>query len=186
MQVPGKIVFHIVTDSLNFPAISMWFLLNPPGKTRIQIQSMDSFNWLSSKYNTLQKQNSADPRYTSALNHLRFFLPDIFPKLNKIVLLDHDVVVQRDLTRLWRVTMKGKVNGAVETCQKDDPSYRKMDMLINFSDPLVARRFDIKACTWAFGMNVFDLQEWRQRNLTGVYHEYLQLVCNLLLVSNFR
>ena len=81
--------------------------------------------------------------------------------------------------------MKGKVNGAVETCQKDDPSYRKMDMLINFSDPLVARRFDIKACTWAFGMNVFDLQEWRQRNLTGVYHEYLQLVCNLRLVYVF-
>ncbi|KAL5863907.1 hypothetical protein ACOSQ3_001421 [Xanthoceras sorbifolium] len=173
---PEKIVFHVVTDSLNLPAISMWFLLNPPGNATIQVQCIDEFRWLSTKYNlTLKKQNSSDVRYTSALNHLRFYLPEIFPALNKIVFLDHDVVVQRDLSRLWSVNMKGKVNGAVETCKKSEVSFRRMDMFINFSDPLVAKRFDVKACTWAFGMNLFDLREWRRRNLTAVYHKYLQL-----------
>lgn len=177
MQEPEKIVFHVVTDSLNLPAISMWFLLNPPGKSAMQIQSIDSFEWLSTRYNvTLEKQNSHDLRYTSALNHLRFYLPDIFPNLNKILLLDHDVVVQRDLTQLWSVNMKGKVNGAVETCQEGEPSFRRMDMFVNFSDPSIVNRFDRNSCTWAFGLNVFDLQEWRRRNLTGVYHKYLQLV----------
>ncbi|KAK1560388.1 hypothetical protein Q3G72_026051 [Acer saccharum] len=173
---PEKIVIHVVTDSLNLPAISMWFLLNPPGKVTIQVQSIDEFSWLSTKYNsTLKKQNSNDARYTSALNHLRFYLPDVFPALNKIVLLDHDVVVQRDLSRLWSVNMKGKVNGAVETCKETEASFRRMNMFINFSDPLVAKRFDVKACTWAFGMNLFDLRQWRRRNLTAVYHKYLQL-----------
>ncbi|KAM1346534.1 hypothetical protein ACFX13_036576 [Malus domestica] len=171
---PEKIVFHVVTDALNFPAISMWFLLNPPGKATIQVQSIDSFEWLSTKYNTSLRQNSSDPRYSSELNHLRFYLPDIFPALNKIVLFDHDVVVQKDLSKLWSVDMKGKVNGAVETCRESETSFLRMDTFINFSDPFVAKRFDANACTWAFGMNLFDLQEWRRKDLTTIYDKYLK------------
>lgn len=174
----------MVTDSLNLPAISMWFLLNPPGKATIQIQCIDNFEWLSTKYSTtLKKRSSGDPRYTSELNHLRFYLPDVFPALDKVVLFDHDVVVQRDLTELWSINMKGKVNGAVETCHESEALSRRMDLLINFSDPLVAKRFDVNACTWAFGMNLFDLQEWRRQNLSAAYHKYLQLV-NLLCLSS--
>ncbi|CAI9107707.1 OLC1v1007139C1 [Oldenlandia corymbosa var. corymbosa] len=175
-QEPEKIVIHVVTDSLNFPAMSMWFLLNPPGKATIQVQNMDNFGWLSAKYNaTLERQDSRDLRYTSPLNHLRFYLPDVFPLLKKIVLLDHDVVVHKDLTGLWSIDMKGKVNGAVETCQERQPSFRRMDMFINFTDPILGQRFDASACTWAFGMNLFDLQMWKKQNITGVYHKYLHL-----------
>ncbi|XP_074357010.1 putative galacturonosyltransferase 6 [Apium graveolens] len=173
---PERIIFHIVTDSLNLPAMSMWFLLYPPDKATIEIQSIAKFKWLSNNIDiTKQKEDSPDTRYNSALNHLRFYLPDMFPKLNKIVLLDHDVIVQRDLTELWKIEMMGKTNGAVETCQVDNPSFRSMDMFINFSDPFVASKFDVEACTWAFGMNIFDLQEWRRRNLTRDYEEYLLL-----------
>ncbi|XP_022771209.1 probable galacturonosyltransferase 6 isoform X3 [Durio zibethinus] len=174
---PENIVFHMVTDSLNLPAISMWFLLNPPGKATIHIQSIENFNWLSTKYNsTLREQKSYDPRYTSLLNHLRFYLPDIFPALNKIVFFDHDVVVQRDLTGIWSVDMKGKVNAAVETCLESEASFRAMHMFMNFSDPFLAKSFNANVCTWAFGMNLFDLQEWRRKNLTTLYRNYLQLV----------
>ncbi|XP_022771207.1 probable galacturonosyltransferase 6 isoform X2 [Durio zibethinus] len=173
---PENIVFHMVTDSLNLPAISMWFLLNPPGKATIHIQSIENFNWLSTKYNsTLREQKSYDPRYTSLLNHLRFYLPDIFPALNKIVFFDHDVVVQRDLTGIWSVDMKGKVNAAVETCLESEASFRAMHMFMNFSDPFLAKSFNANVCTWAFGMNLFDLQEWRRKNLTTLYRNYLQL-----------
>ncbi|KAK4763412.1 hypothetical protein SAY86_009180 [Trapa natans] len=173
---PEKIVFHIVTDSLNLPAISMWFLLNPPSKATVDIRSIEEFDWLSPVHDSaLEKQDSHDPRYTSALNHLRFYLPNLFPLLNKIVLFDHDVVVQRDLTQLWNVNMRGKVNGAVETCQEGEDSFWRMDKFIDFSEPFVAERFDPNKCTWAFGMNLFDLQTWRSRNLTGIYSSYLQL-----------
>ncbi|KAJ7977303.1 Hexosyltransferase [Quillaja saponaria] len=171
---PEKIVFHVVTNSLNLPAISMWFLLNPPGKATIQIQSIDSFKWLS-KDNNWMKGHSSDPRFTSELNHLRFHLPDVFPALNKIVLFDHDVVVQRDLTRLWKTNMKGKVIGVVESCREHEASFHRIDMLINFSDPFVAKKFDGSACAWAFGMNLFDLKEWRRQNLTAIYLKYLQM-----------
>ncbi|KAK6164580.1 hypothetical protein DH2020_001444 [Rehmannia glutinosa] len=173
---PEKIVFHVVTDSLNLPAMSMWFLINPPSKATVHVESMDNFHWLTTKYNvTLQREGSIDPRYISELNHLRFYLPDVFPRLNKVVLLDHDVVVKRDITRLWRINTRGKVNGAVQTCTEGEPSFRRMDMFVNFTDPIIANKFDAKTCTWAFGMNIFDLAEWRRRNLTGVYHKYLHL-----------
>ncbi|CAJ1902542.1 unnamed protein product [Sphenostylis stenocarpa] len=169
-----KLVFHVVTNSLNFPAIWMWFLLNPPGKATLHIQSIENFKWLP-KYNAFKNHNSSDPRYTSELNYLRFYLPDIFPTLNKVLLFDHDVVVQQDLSRLWNVNMKGKVIAAVGTCQEGGTSFHRMDMFINFSDPFIANRFDVNACTWAFGMNLFDLQQWRRQNLTALYHRYLQM-----------
>ncbi|KAL3647792.1 hypothetical protein CASFOL_008760 [Castilleja foliolosa] len=173
---PERIVFHIVTDSLNLPAMSMWFLLNPPNKATVHVQSTDSFHWLTTKYNvTLQKEGSVDPRYISELNHLRFYLPDVFPNLKKIVFLDHDVVVKKDLTRLWSINTRGKVNCAVQTCKEGQPSFRRMDMFVNFTDPFIANRFDANACTWAFGMNILDLGVWRRRNLTGIYHKYLHL-----------
>ncbi|KAL5053437.1 hypothetical protein RYX36_034119 [Vicia faba] len=151
----------------------MWFLLNPPGKATVHIQNIDNFDWLS-MYNTFKKQNASDPRYISELNYLRFYLPDIFPTLNKILLFDHDVVVQQDLSTLWNINMNEKVIAGVGTCQEGETSFRRMDMFINFSNPYIAKRFDLNACTWAFRMNLFDLQQWRRHNLTGVHHKYLQ------------
>ncbi|KAJ8478265.1 hypothetical protein OPV22_021992 [Ensete ventricosum] len=172
---PEKIVFHVVTNSYNFPAMVMWFLLNPPGKSTIQIQSLDDFRFLPAGFSSFFVQSSkADPRYTSPLNHLRFYLPELFPLLNKIMLLDHDVVVQRDLRRLWSVDMNGKVNGAVDICG-DNKTSHKLETLVNLSNPVIANIFDAKACSWAFGMNIFDLQEWRRRGLTGSYHHWKQL-----------
>ncbi|KAL6007342.1 hypothetical protein ACLOJK_032839 [Asimina triloba] len=183
LQEPQKIVFHVITDALNLQSISMWFLENPPGKATIEVLGMESFKWLPPNFDSMLMQtNSVDPRFTSKLNHLRFYLPSIFPALDKVVLLDHDVVVQKDLRGLWRVGLKRKVNGAVET-RGHSKSSNRMDMFINFSDPEIAKRFNAKVCTWAFGVNVFDLHEWRRQDLTTLYHKLLQLENRITLVK---
>lgn len=173
----------------------MWFLINSPGKATVHIQNIDNFEWLS-KYNPFGKINNGDPGYTSELNYLLFYLPDIFPALNKIVIFDHDVVVQQDLSGLWNANMKENVIGAVGTCQEGKTPFHRIDTFINFSDPLIGESFDVNTCTWAFGMNLFDLQQWRRHNLTAAYHKYLQMVwlkkclyfstleCFYLLLSN--
>ncbi|KAL6844704.1 hypothetical protein ACP4OV_025363 [Aristida adscensionis] len=197
---PADHVFHIVTDRLNYAAMKMWFLANPLGNAAIQVQSVDEFTWLNSIYSPVLKQLESqfmidyyfrggqarrdenpkfrNPKYLSILNHLRFYLPEIFPKLSKVLFLDDDIVVQRDLTALWSVDLKGKVNGAVETCRE---TFHRFDKYLNFSNPLIAENFDPYACGWAYGMNIFDLSEWRKQNITGVYHTWQNLNENRLL-----
>ncbi|KAH0451934.1 hypothetical protein IEQ34_019233 [Dendrobium chrysotoxum] len=190
-----KHVFHLVTDKLNFGAMKMWFLSNPPGKATIHVENVDDFKWLTSSYCPVLRQLESaamreyyfradqhtslsasssnlkyrNPKYLSMLNHLRFYLPQIYPKLDKILFLDDDIVVQKDLTRLWSIDLKGNVNGAVETCGQ---SFHRFDKYLNFSNPHIARNFDPNACGWAYGMNIFDLKEWKKRDITGIYHKW--------------
>ncbi|KAF3787019.1 Polygalacturonate 4-alpha-galacturonosyltransferase [Nymphaea thermarum] len=192
---PEKHVFHLVTDKLNFGAMNMWFLLNPPGSATIHVENVDEFKWLNSSYCPVLKQLESasmkeyyfkadhpttlsagssnlkyrNPKYLSMLNHLRFYLPQVYPKLDKILFLDDDIVVQKDLTPLWSVDLKGKVNGAVETCGQ---SFHRFDKYLNFSNPHISRHFSPNACGWAYGMNVFDLKEWKKRDITGIYHKW--------------
>ncbi|KAL1161941.1 hypothetical protein V6Z11_A07G168400 [Gossypium hirsutum] len=190
---PSKHVFHLVTDKLNFGAMNMWFLLNPPGKATINVENVDEFKWLNSSYCPVLRQletaamkeyyfkadqptNSGssnlkyrNPKYLSMLNHLRFYLPQVYPKLDKILFLDDDIVVQKDLTGLWSVELHGKVNGAVETCGE---SFHRFDKYLNFSNPHISQNFDPNACGWAYGMNMFDLKVWRKKDITGIYHKW--------------
>ncbi|XWS15437.1 hypothetical protein CRYUN_Cryun34aG0000800 [Craigia yunnanensis] len=55
-QHPSNHVFHIVTDMLNYVAMRMWFLGNPPGKATIQVQSIEEFTWLNSSYSPVLRQ----------------------------------------------------------------------------------------------------------------------------------
>ncbi|KAK9285791.1 hypothetical protein L1049_024992 [Liquidambar formosana] len=195
---PQKHVFHIVTDRLNFAAMKMWFLVNPPLGAAIQVENIDNFKWLNSSYcSVLRQLESArirefyfkadhptslnagadslkyrNPKYLSMLNHLRFYLPEVYPKLNKILFLDDDIVVQKDLTPLWTIDLQGMVNGAVETCKE---SFHRFDKYLNFSNPKISQNFDPNACGWAFGMNIFDLKEWKKRDITGIYHHWQDL-----------
>ncbi|GMP92453.1 hypothetical protein CsSME_00042675 [Camellia sinensis var. sinensis] len=192
VKEPEKHVFHLVTDKLNFGAMNMWFLLNPPGKATIHVENVDEFKWLNSSYCPVLRQleSSAmkeyyfkadhstagssnlkyrNPKYLSMLNHLRFYLPQVYPKLDKILFLDDDIVVQKDLTGLWSVDLRGKVNGAVETCGE---SFHHFDKYLNFSNPHIARNFDPNACGWAYGMNFFDLEDWKKKDITGIYHKW--------------
>ncbi|PAN22251.1 hypothetical protein PAHAL_4G006600 [Panicum hallii] len=195
---PEKHVFHIVTDRLNFAAMKMWFIAHPPQLATVHVENIDNFKWLNSSYcSVLRQLESArlkeyyfkahdpsslsdgnenlkyrNPKYLSMLNHLRFYMPEIHPKLEKILFLDDDIVVQKDLTPLWDIDLKGMVNGAVETCKE---SFHRFDTYLNFSHPKISENFDPRACGWAFGMNIFDLKEWRKRNITGIYHYWQDL-----------
>jgi alpha-1,4-galacturonosyltransferase len=186
---PNMVVFHLVTDEINYAAMKAWFTMNDFRGVTVEVQKYEDFTWLNASYVPVLKQlqdseiqsyyfsgNSDDgktpikfrnPKYLSMLNHLRFYIPEVFPSLKKIVFLDDDVVVQKDLSDLFSIDLNGNVNGAVETCMETFHRYHKY---LNYSHPLIRAHFDPDACGWAFGMNVFDLVEWRKKNVTGIYH----------------
>uniref|UniRef100_A0A6N2L153 Hexosyltransferase n=1 Tax=Salix viminalis TaxID=40686 RepID=A0A6N2L153_SALVM len=155
--------FHVVTDRMNVAAMKVWFRMRPvEGGTYVEIKAVEEYRFLNSSYVPVLKQlenanmqkfyfeNQAEkatkdannmkfrnPKYLSMLNHLRFYLPEMYPKLHKILFLDDDVVVQKDLTGLWKVDLDGKVNGAVETCFG---SFHRYAQYLNFSHPLIKER----------------------------------------------
>ncbi|KAJ4869261.1 putative galacturonosyltransferase 9 [Raphanus sativus] len=193
-EEPWKHVFHVVTDRMNLAAMKVWFKMRPLDRgAHIEIKSVEEFKFLNSSYAPVLKQlesaklhkfyfeNQAEnatnikfknPKYLSMLNHLRFYLPEMYPKLNKILFLDDDVVVQKDVTGLWKINLDGKVNGAVETCFG---SFHRYGQYLNFTHPLIKERFNPSACAWAFGMNIFDLNAWRREKCTDQYHYWQNL-----------
>ncbi|PIN08095.1 Polygalacturonate 4-alpha-galacturonosyltransferase [Handroanthus impetiginosus] len=186
-EEPWKHVFHIVTDRMNFAATKVWFKMRPvQGGAHVEIMAVDNFKQLESTnvrkfYFETRPENATkdvnnmkfrNPKYLSMLNHLRFYLPELYPKLNKILFLDDDVVVQKDLTALWKIDMDGKVNGAINTCFG---SFHRFSEYLNFSNPLIKEKFNPRACAWAFGMNMFDLDAWRQEKCTEQYHYWQNL-----------
>ncbi|KAE8664064.1 putative galacturonosyltransferase 10 [Hibiscus syriacus] len=185
---PYMVVFHLVTDEINYAAMKAWFAMNSFWGATVEVQKFDDFKWLNASYVPVLKQlqdaetqsyyfsghndgripiKFRNPKYLSMLNHLRFYIPEVFPALKKVVFLDDDIVVQKDLSGLFSIDLNGNVNGAVETCMETFHRYHKY---LNYSHPLIRAHFDPDACGWAFGMNVFDLVEWRKRNVTGIYH----------------
>ncbi|MQL85679.1 hypothetical protein Taro_018194 [Colocasia esculenta] len=131
------------------------------------------------------KLEARSPKYVSLLNHLRIYLPELFPNLSRVVFLDDDVVIQRDVSPLWDIDLGGKVNGAVETCRGDDSwvMSKHFRTYFNFSHPLIAQNLNPHDCAWAYGMNIFDLDAWRKTNIRDTYHFWLKenLKSNLTL-----
>ncbi|KAF8389747.1 hypothetical protein HHK36_024266 [Tetracentron sinense] len=134
------------------------------------------------------KLQARSPKYISLLNHIRIYIPEhpdfhsvihldqLFPNLDKVVFLDDDVVIQRDLSRLWEIDLGGNVNGAVETCIGEDKLVmsKRFRNYFNFSHPIIAKNLNPDECAWAYGMNIFDLRAWRKTNIRDTYHFWLK------------
>ncbi|KAI3995826.1 hypothetical protein MKX01_038677 [Papaver californicum] len=194
---PSKHVFHVVTDKMNLGAMKVMFKMRQYNGAHFEVKALEDYTFLNSSYVPVLKQLESanlqkfyfenklenatkdtsnmkfrNPKYLSMLNHVRFYLPEMYPKLHRILFLDDDIVVQRDLTGLWDIDMDGKVNGAVETCFG---SFHRYAQYMNFSHPLIKENFSPKACAWAYGMNFFDLDAWRKEKCTEQYHYWQTL-----------
>lgn len=118
---------------------------------------------------------------------LFFFTLQFFPKLEKVILLEDDVVVQCDLAELYNLNLGGKVIGSIiDTIQNEednttlciDPD-KRTDSYLNFSNPIIINTPLGSAkdnCTWSWGVNIFDLRAWRQSNITKTYQFWLRKV----------
>lgn len=171
---PDRFVFHVVTDGATYPAMRVWFLTNDFHGCTVEIRSVDelSSSWLTAEYSPVMRriqEGRSEWRSSDLLNHLRFYIPEIVPALDKVVFLDDDVVVQKDLTPLFSLDLHGRANGAVETCLE---TFHRYHNYLNFSNPIISGSFDPQACAWAFGMNVFDLRSWKKADITAKYHHW--------------
>ncbi|KAL0770246.1 hypothetical protein Bca101_035396 [Brassica carinata] len=170
-------VFHVLTDEQNYFAMKQWFIRNPCKQAAIQVLNIEKLELDNSDTKKLSLPAEFRVSFTSGDNNLasqgnrtyylsifsqtHYLLPEIFHKLKKVVVLDHDVVVQRDLSPLWELDMEGKVNGALKSCS----------VRLGQLKSLKREGFDTNACLWMSGLNVIDLARWRE---LGVSESYLK------------
>ncbi|XP_066319495.1 probable galacturonosyltransferase 9 [Miscanthus floridulus] len=170
---PSRHVFHVVTAPMYLPAFRVWFARRPPPLgAHVQLLSVSDFPFLNASYSPVLRQIEDGNRDVALLDYLRFYLPEMFPALRRVVLLEDDVVVQRDLAGLWRVDMGANVNAALHTCFG---GFRRYGKYLNFSEPVVQESFSHRACAWSYGVNVFDLQAWRRGQCTEQFHRFMEM-----------
>ena len=108
--------------------------------------------------------------YISVFGHSHFVLPDLLPSLNRVFVLDDDLIVQKDLSSLWNLNMDGKVIGAVQFCGV------KLGHLRAY---ISEHNFNSDACVWLSGLNVIELEKWRDLRVTSLYVQSLQKVSRI-------
>ncbi|KAL5807626.1 hypothetical protein ACOSQ3_028317 [Xanthoceras sorbifolium] len=177
-------VFHVLTDGQNYFAMKLWFFRNTFKEAAVRVLNIEQLNLKYHEKATLLNLylpvefrvafHSADSKptthdrtqYISIFSHAHYLLPEIFPSLKKVVVLDDDVVVQKDLSALWNFNMGGKVNGAVQLCSV------RLGQLKNY----LGDSFEKDSCAWMSGLNIVDLVRWRELDLTETYRKLVREV----------
>ncbi|GAV78406.1 Glyco_transf_8 domain-containing protein, partial [Cephalotus follicularis] len=179
----GNQVFHVLTDGQNYFAMKLWFFRNTYKEATVEVLNIEHLNlkyddkatplhlFLPVEFrvssHSIDNLEASHKRmqYISIFSHLHYLLPDIFRSLEKVLVLDDDVVVQRDLSALWSLKMGGKVNGAVQSCSV------RLGQLKSY---LGETSFDKSSCAWMSGLNIIDLARWRELDLTETYQRLVR------------
>lgn len=174
----------MLTDGQNYYAMKLWFLRNNYEEAAIQVLNVEHLDLDSQKGDPLHLSLPEEFRvsfhnveypsmsrirteYISIFSHSHYLLPDLFSNLNKVVVLDEDVVIQQDLSALWNLQMGEKVNGAVQFCSV------KLGRLKSY---LGEKGFSPDSCVWMSGLNIIDLVRWRELGLTQTYQRLIKEV----------
>ncbi|XP_065017523.1 probable galacturonosyltransferase 15 [Musa acuminata AAA Group] len=208
---PEKVVFHIITDKKTYTSMHAWFAIHPVFPAILEVRGLHQFDFppdvnavIMDTVEELHRSSSAyryyrgadedsrrllalKPSTFSLLNYMRIHLPELFPKLERVIFMHDDVVVQRDLTSLWYLDLHGLVMAAVSAQESDDEGSgdglcigKTFGDYINFSNPMLTASpssyvLQRDQCAWLEGINIFDLQAWREHNITRKYQLWLKL-----------
>ncbi|CAI0380158.1 unnamed protein product [Linum tenue] len=152
---PQKFVIHIITDRKTYYPMQAWFSLHPLSPAIVEVKALHHFDWFSKGKVPVLEAMEKDQKVRSQFRG------------------GSSAIVENNI---WDIDLNGKVNGAVETCRGEDQYVmsKKLKNYLNFSHPLIAQHFNPEDCAWAYGMNIFDLEAWRNTNISNTYHQWLE------------
>lgn len=179
----ASMVFHLLTDRENFYAMKLWYARNFYKEAAINVLNIEDPNLWNLNGLGMNKLSASEEfrisvrdhdrmhplqmrtEYISIFGHSHFLLPEIFKNLKKVIVLDDDVIVQQELLSLWNLDLEGKVNGAVNFCKL---RFGQLETVLG------KNTHDRSSCLWVSGLNIIDLEKWREHDITGIYKKLLQ------------
>uniref|UniRef100_A0ACD5VKI4 Uncharacterized protein n=1 Tax=Avena sativa TaxID=4498 RepID=A0ACD5VKI4_AVESA len=203
---PSRLVFHVVTDKKSYVPMHSWFALHPVSPAVVEVKGLHQFDWrdgdaIASVMRTIdevqkssldyhqlydgaaerefRRLEASKPSTFSLLNYLKIHLPEFFPELGRLILLDDDVVVRKDLAGLWEQDLGGNIMGAVGAHRHGEDGgiciERTLGEHLNFSDPVLSSLgLHGSHCSWSWGVSIIDLDAWRRTSVTQSYQLWLQ------------
>ncbi|KAG8055574.1 hypothetical protein GUJ93_ZPchr0001g29678 [Zizania palustris] len=205
---PARLVVHVVTDKKSYVPMHSWFALHPVSPAVVEVKGLHQFDWrdggaIASVMRTIEEvQRSAldyhqcdgsvvrehrrleasKPSTFSLLNYLKIHLPEFFPELRRVILLDDDVVVRKDLTGLWEQDLGENIIGAVGAHRPVADGAvvctgKTLGGHLNFTEPEVSTPslgLHSSRCAWSWGVSIVDLDAWRRTNVTQTYQLWLE------------
>ncbi len=95
----------------------------------------------------------------SKTSYARYFVADIFPRLDRCIYLDADLLVLRDLTEAFEMELHGNIAAAV----------RDICIRLKHDDPMLKRRLRLREEKNYFnaGFMVMELNAWRREQLAN-------------------
>ncbi|XP_047316395.1 probable galacturonosyltransferase 7 isoform X2 [Impatiens glandulifera] len=169
-------VFHVLTDRQNYFAMKYWFHKYNYMEATVRVLNIEDLDPSTPLYlpeefrislNDIDKSKTTRARteYISMFSRSHYLIPKLFHSLKKVVVLDDDIVIQRDLSALWGVDLEGKVNGAVQFCAL------RFSQLKSYLGETIK---DGDSCAWMSGVNIVDLDRWRELNLTAIFQKLVK------------
>lgn len=168
--------------------MKLWFLRNSYKEATVEVLNVEHLKFDDHENATFvlpqefrisfRTLTHSRTEYISMFSHLHYLLPEIFKNLDKVVVLEDDVIVQRDLSALWSLDMGGKVNGAAQCC------HVRLGELKSF---LGENGYVQNDCAWMSGLNVIDLAKWRELDLSQTFRSLVREVSPMALtVLNYE
>lgn len=140
---PGKYLVYILADRVSKQNKRRLLRF-----TSLRVRFIDIDEKLISRFKLPEKVD-----YLPKTAYFRLMIPELFSSLEKVIYLDVDTLVLRDLEDLWNIDMEGKLSLACQCFYA--PEHRGLE---NFR----TMGIDVSAPYFNSGMLVIDLRKWRE------------------------
>jgi len=158
---PLDLIFYLITD--DNPAIQRQtnlllqnlFPTQDPGS--FQFKTLDPGVVTSARVWATYRS----PSLSKPIVFARYVLPAIFPDLERLVYLDLDILVTKDIAPLYGMDMEGYPLAAARLCRESARFAKQLQMKepeLNYFNPA--------ECSLNNGVLVYDMVQWRSSNYT--------------------
>ncbi|KAF8707032.1 hypothetical protein HU200_030480 [Digitaria exilis] len=162
-QDSGSIVFHLFTDAQNFYAMKHWFDRNSYLEATVHVTNIEDHQKIPKDADSLEMEQiwpSEEFRVT-----IRNYSEPPQRQMRTEYISVWPFAIPKDLSYLWNLDMDGKVIGAIQFCGVTLGQLRSY---------IAEHSFNSDACVWLSGLNVIELEKWRDLRVTSMYDQSLQ------------
>ncbi|XP_069824952.1 glycosyltransferase 8 domain-containing protein 1 [Dendropsophus ebraccatus] len=172
----SSVTFYIVTMNDTKEHLRAWLSDSKLRNVKYKIVDFDP--------QVLEGKIRPDER-VKPLTFARFYLLDLVPEVEKVIYLDDDVIVQGDISELYKTPIKvGHAAAFSEDCDSVTSKYlvRGAGSQYNYIGYFdykkeTVRKLGMKASTCSFNPGVFvaNLTEWKRQNITKQLEKWMEL-----------